>query len=145
MSCAETTALAALAARLADIRIANGYESNIGERIYDEEPEPEEAPHAPFVVLGALAAQRIDLPADAWTLTLDLDVYVDVPGLGYAVARAMAMDGLRDIERALRGNGDWVAQQLEARLVGKSLARRTAGSNYLIATATVEIDYLDED
>lgn len=145
MSCAAITTLEAIATRLADVRVSNQWESDAGLRVYDTEPEPVESPPGPFLVLGGIRIEHLDSAWPNRILAVDLDCYCELTGRDYRATRDAALDILRDIERALRGNSDWGAIIAQARITRTSLPRRTAGGNYLVATATCEIDYFDED
>jgi hypothetical protein len=145
MACIEVGIVNALATRLATITTANGYLTGIGSRIYETEPEPEEDPTAPFLVIGGIESEALIAEAADWTMRVELDAYADVISQGYETARDQALNALRDIERALRANTSFASYILQARVDTKTLPRRQAGSHYLVATASVAIDYLDED
>jgi len=145
MACAEITVLEALAARLGDIRTSNAFETDIGTKVYETEPEPEEAPNGPFVVIGGIAVELIEEAANDWLMNVELAAYIDGQDSDYSSARNTALDALRDIDRALRGNADWGATVMHVRVQSKALPRRIPGSRYLVATAAIEIDYYDED
>jgi len=150
MSAKEELIDSALLDALAKISRVNGYQTDIGRRVQPWEFEPDiDRPGRhladDFLTIGDGTSHQGDPSEPIWTYAFDVQAVISAGAVGkLSEARALAWQVIADVQAALRANADFADLMLEPRVTKKEVPRRPSGSNYLVATISVEIDYYED-
>lgn len=135
-----------LAAKLGQIRTANGYRTNAGLSVWSDEPEFQpEGPETDALRLLLVDAEIAAREAHAWTLTLRIRArtYCDRERTPYP--RRLAREVLADVRQAMGAIDLMEAAApvgVEAvRFAGSQIPEREPGDNWLYPEATYSIDF----
>lgn len=127
----------AVRARLATIRIANGYATDIGANVLEWQTTP-----IPVESLPAVCMRDTETEIEAWTMReRDNRVALVIEAVGQDISPALARSYLEDIYRAIGADETWGGLALLTEPAGDSIELMINDEGVGRATVRITIEY----